>query len=36
MISRRVIRFGVFGAGLGARELRKHGLRVKLHDEPTR
>jgi len=29
-----VVRFGVFEADLDARELRKHGLRVKLQDQP--
>ena len=30
----RVIRFGVFEADLQAGELRKHGLRIKLHGQP--
>jgi len=33
-MSGRILRFGVFGADLDARELRKHGLRVKLQDQP--
>ncbi|MEE8607983.1 MAG: winged helix-turn-helix domain-containing protein, partial [Nitrospiraceae bacterium] len=32
--SPRVIRFGVFEADLQAGELRKHGLRIKLHGQP--
>lgn len=32
--SNRVLRFGVFEADLDARELRKHGLRIKLQDQP--
>ena len=28
----RTLRFGVFEVDLGARELRKHGLRMKLQD----
>ena len=31
----RVIRFGVFEADLQAGELRKHGLRIKLHGQPV-
>ena len=29
-----VFRFGVFEADLGTRELRKHGVRVKLQEQP--
>ena len=32
--SRRVIRFGPFEADLNTRELRKHGLRLKLQEQP--
>lgn len=32
----RVLRFGVFELDLGARELRKHGVRVRLQDQPFR
>lgn len=32
--SRKVIRFGVYEVDLDARELRKHGLRLKLQDQP--
>jgi DNA-binding winged helix-turn-helix (wHTH) protein len=31
-----MVRFGNFEADLGARELRKAGMRVKLHDQPFR
>lgn len=31
---RRVFRFGVFEADVAAGELRKHGLRIKLHSQP--
>jgi DNA-binding winged helix-turn-helix (wHTH) protein len=34
--SNRFARFGVFEVDLDARELRKHGLRVKLQDQPFR
>lgn len=34
--SKRVVSFGVFEADLDARELRKHGLRVKLHGRSLR
>src|SRR5690349_8261786 len=30
----RVVRFGVFEADLQARELRKSGLKIKIHDQP--
>src|SRR6266478_984080 len=30
----RLIRFGAFEADLGTRELRKHGLRIKLQNQP--
>src|ERR1700716_2371666 len=33
-LSSRVIRFGVFEADLSAGELRKHGLRLKLSEQP--
>lgn len=36
LLQNRVVRFGVFEADLDARELRKHGLRVKLQDQPFR
>jgi len=32
--SKHLLRFGVFEADLDARELCKHGLRVKLQDQP--
>lgn len=32
----RVVRFGVFEADRRSRELRKHGLRIKLHEQPFR
>jgi cholera toxin transcriptional activator len=32
--ARRVFRFGVFEANEGAGELRKHGVRIKLHSQP--
>ena len=32
----RVVRFGVFEADRRSRELRKHGLRIKLHEHPFR
>ena len=34
--SSRVVRFGVFEVDLGARELRKRGVRVRLQDQPSR
>ena len=30
----RIFRFGVFEASQGSGELRKHGIRVKLHSQP--
>jgi DNA-binding winged helix-turn-helix (wHTH) protein len=30
----RVVRFGVFGADLQVRELRRGGLKIKIHDQP--
>jgi DNA-binding winged helix-turn-helix (wHTH) protein len=30
----RIIKFGVFELDLDARELRKSGIRIKLHDQP--
>jgi Tol biopolymer transport system component/DNA-binding winged helix-turn-helix (wHTH) protein len=36
MASKPVIRFGVFELDLGARELRKRGVRVRLQDQPFR
>ena len=30
----RIVRFGVFEFDLGTGELRKHGLRIKLHGQP--
>lgn len=34
MSSPSILRFAVFEAHLEARELRKHGLRIKLQDQP--
>ena len=34
--SSRVVRFGVFEVDMGARELRKRGVRLRLQDQPFR